>query len=41
MYFASAWMLGSVSLILPTFRDAPVAGMICMMPMAPTGLRLF
>lgn len=28
MYFAPAWMLGSIFLILPTFRDVPVASKI-------------
>mgnify|MGYP000523483531 CR=1 FL=1 len=32
------WMFGSVSRMSPTFSSAPVAGMICITPMAPTWL---
>ena len=38
MYFAPACTLGSAIRMSPTFSSAPVAGMICMMPMAPTWL---
>jgi hypothetical protein len=38
MYFAPPWMSGSVILMSPTFSSAPVAGMICITPMAPTWL---
>jgi hypothetical protein len=36
MYLAPAWMLGSVTWMSPTFISAPVAGISCMTPMAPT-----
>ena len=38
MYFAPAWTLDSAIRMSPTFSSAPVAGMICMTPMAPTWL---
>ena len=41
MYLTPAWMFGSSFLMSPTFSNLPVAGMICMMPMAPTGLLAF
>lgn len=41
MYVAPAWMLLSATLMSPTFIAAPVAGITCMMPMAPTALLAF
>ena len=38
MYLAPAWMFGSVTWMSPTFSSAPVAGMICITPIAPTWL---
>ena len=38
MYFVPAWIFGSVSVMSPTFSSAPVAGIICITPMAPTWL---
>jgi len=38
MYLTPAWMLGSTTLMSPTFSSLPVAGMTCITPMAPTGL---
>jgi hypothetical protein len=39
MYFTPAWMLGSIWLMSPTAMSWPVAGITCITPMAPTGLR--
>ena len=38
MYFTPAWMFGSICAMSPTFSSLPVGGMICMTPIAPTGL---
>ena len=40
MYLAPAWMLDSVTVMSPTLSDAPVAGITCMTPIAPTWLLL-
>ena len=41
MYFTPAWMLASISVMSPTLRSLPVAGMTCITPIAPTGLLTF
>ena len=38
MSFTPAWMFGSSSVMSPTFSSLPVGGMICITPIAPTGL---
>ena len=38
MYLTPAWMFGSIFVMSPTFSSLPVAGMTCMMPIAPTAL---
>src|SRR4026207_1167670 len=39
MYLMPAWMLGSSCLMSPTFCSAPVFGITCITPTAPTALR--
>ena len=39
MYLTPAWMFGSSCVMSPTLSSLPVAGMSCITPIAPTGLR--